>query len=101
MHVLAKAVAIVTLTLLSLAPFETAYGAPNCKKGIPCGNSCIAANKTCRIGTLPAATNPQRDNAAAPGPAARAAPLRAAPLPLAAGAALTRSPNELGADWVG
>ena len=22
-----------------------------CVKGIPCGNSCIAANKTCRIGT--------------------------------------------------
>ena len=22
-----------------------------CKKGIPCGNSCIAANRTCRIGT--------------------------------------------------
>jgi len=23
---------------------------PKCKKGIPCGNSCIAASKTCRIG---------------------------------------------------
>jgi len=23
---------------------------PRCKKGIPCGNSCIAANKTCRVG---------------------------------------------------
>lgn len=24
---------------------------PQCKKGKPCGNSCIAANKTCHIGT--------------------------------------------------
>ncbi|TJY63274.1 SH3 domain-containing protein [Sinimarinibacterium sp. CAU 1509] len=24
--------------------------AKNCKKGIPCGNTCIAANKTCHIG---------------------------------------------------
>lgn len=23
----------------------------NCKKGIPCGNSCIAADKVCRVGT--------------------------------------------------
>src|SRR5687768_4550801 len=23
----------------------------NCKKGIPCGNTCISATKTCRIGT--------------------------------------------------
>ena len=23
----------------------------NCKKGIPCGNTCIAANKVCRVGT--------------------------------------------------
>lgn len=29
---------------------------PNCKKGIPCGNSCIAATKTCRIGTTPPAS---------------------------------------------
>lgn len=25
--------------------------AKNCKKGIPCGNSCIAVGKTCRIGS--------------------------------------------------
>ena len=27
---------------------------PNCKKGIPCGNSCISASKVCRIGQAPA-----------------------------------------------
>src|SRR5688500_1538957 len=26
----------------------------NCKKGIPCGNTCIAATKTCRISSTPA-----------------------------------------------
>ena len=29
---------------------------PNCKKGKPCGNSCIAQNKTCRIGATPTPT---------------------------------------------
>lgn len=28
-----------------------------CKKGIPCGNSCIAANKTCRIQSVPTANS--------------------------------------------
>ncbi len=35
---------------------ETA--AANCKKGIPCGNSCIAANKVCRIGSSSATSQP-------------------------------------------
>jgi len=25
---------------------------PNCKKGKPCGNSCISRDKTCRIGLI-------------------------------------------------
>lgn len=29
-----------------------------CSKGIPCGNSCIAANKVCRVGTSPAPREP-------------------------------------------
>lgn len=39
-------------------PATDAAAAPNCRKGIPCGNSCIAANRTCRKGspsTAPAA----------------------------------------------
>ena len=39
----------------------------NCKKGIPCGNTCIAANKTCRVGTG-SATAP-RAEPRAPAPA--------------------------------
>ena len=38
------------LLLLAAAP-SIAQAQKNCKKGIPCGNSCIAANKTCRVGT--------------------------------------------------
>ena len=30
----------------------------NCKKGIPCGNSCISASKVCRIGSPTTPTNP-------------------------------------------
>jgi hypothetical protein len=36
--------------VLAATPFVTAE-AQNCKKGIRCGNTCIAANKTCRIGS--------------------------------------------------
>jgi hypothetical protein len=45
---------------------------PNCRKGIPCGNSCIAANKVCRIGSGSA-----RGDASAPNvsPAGAAQPL--------------------------
>ena len=31
--------------------FTSFSHAKNCRKGIPCGNSCISANKTCRIGS--------------------------------------------------
>ena len=33
---------------------DTAAAQRNCKKGIPCGNSCISADKVCRIGQAPA-----------------------------------------------
>jgi hypothetical protein len=45
---------------LSLLAVGNAAGQKNCRKGIPCGNTCIAANKVCRIGTpsAPPATQP-------------------------------------------
>lgn len=49
-----------------LAPLSLA--GQNCTKGIRCGNSCIAANKTCRIGTsspAPAYRPPASTGAAA------------------------------------
>ena len=40
------------LLAVGIAAFHgDAVAQKQCKKGIPCGNSCIAANKTCRIGT--------------------------------------------------
>ncbi|EPU3936565.1 hypothetical protein ACVWYD_003150 [Morganella morganii] len=41
----------VCLVALSPLLFLSDALAKNCKKGIPCGNSCISANKVCRIGT--------------------------------------------------
>ena len=49
---------------------------PNCKKGKPCGNTCIAQNKTCRVGA-PSAATPRP--AAAPAPAAQSLSGRSAP----------------------
>ena len=52
--------ALVTVLGLSLLVVSNAEGQKHCRKGIPCGNTCIAANKVCRIGTpsTPATTPP-------------------------------------------
>ena len=40
------------LAVLFLAlPLSAAEAQKRCKKGIPCGNTCISATRTCRIGT--------------------------------------------------
>ncbi len=38
-------------TFLSLLVVSNADAHKNCRKGTPCGNTCIAANKVCHIGT--------------------------------------------------
>lgn len=43
--------ALIFIALFLFTPLEAAVAQKNCKKGIPCGNSCISATKTCRIGT--------------------------------------------------
>jgi len=43
--------ALLTLLGLSLLLASNAEGQKNCRKGIPCGNTCIAANKVCHVGT--------------------------------------------------
>ena len=54
---------------LSLLAASDAKGQKNCRKGIPCGNACIAANKVCRIGTpsapLTTPPTPATDNSTA------------------------------------
>lgn len=52
------------LALLLLAP-ATVFAQKKCKTGIPCGGTCIAANKVCRVGSSPRAPSP----ASAPTPA--------------------------------
>lgn len=49
---------IVLVSLFILFASSTA-NAKNCKKGIPCGNSCISATKTCRIGTYSKPSEPK------------------------------------------
>ncbi len=43
--------ALFTCLGLSLLAVSNAEGQKNCRKGIPCGNTCIAANKVCHVGT--------------------------------------------------
>jgi len=38
------------IVLAALAMASTATAAPNCTKGVPCGNSCIAKDKVCHVG---------------------------------------------------
>jgi deoxyribonuclease-1 len=41
--------------LIFLVLVRSAEAQKNCTEGIPCGNSCISAEKTCRIGTTASA----------------------------------------------
>lgn len=55
MRTIARLAAAV-ITIVGIA--SPASAQRQCKKGIPCGNSCIAANRTCRVGTPAAASAP-------------------------------------------
>lgn len=64
--------------LFSLVLIRSAEAQKNCKKGIPCGNSCISADKTCRIGSTSSAPAPAYDPPArnvSPAPITAAAPV--------------------------
>jgi hypothetical protein len=55
--------------VVALVPLSELEAQRRCTKGIPCGNTCIAANKTCRIGSppsRPAPSTPARAASAAP-----------------------------------
>jgi deoxyribonuclease I len=41
--------AVILTVCLALVTISGAAEAANCKKGIPCGNSCISASKVCHI----------------------------------------------------
>lgn len=50
---------IVAVLLALLLPIASAEGQRNCSKGKPCGNTCIARDKTCRIGTPAGGATPR------------------------------------------
>lgn len=50
-----RLIRLVALTLLTPA---LVLAQKNCKKGIPCGGTCIAANKVCHVGTSTPAPAP-------------------------------------------
>lgn len=56
---------VVTVALL-LTLAATAEAQRVCKKGIPCGGSCISATKTCRVGTTTADTTSRRPQPTSP-----------------------------------
>jgi hypothetical protein len=59
---------IIVVAALALA--SAADATPNCTKGVPCGNACIAKGKVCHVGQGASA---QGAAAAAPAPSAAAA----------------------------
>ncbi len=77
-------VAIAAVLALSAG---SAFAAPNCKTGIPCGNSCISKDKVCHKGTTTASSAAP---VKAPAPAAAATPA-AKPAAAATPAATTKS----------
>ena len=62
----AWALSAVIVALLAFAPPTEAQ--KRCRKGIPCGNTCIAATKTCHVGSSGATTATPRTATAAPEP---------------------------------
>lgn len=74
--------AVVAVALITVAAVAS-EAQPNCRKGKPCGNTCIAQNRTCRVGPpSPASTTPR----AAPSQANRLVSAEeATPLPWLAG----------------
>jgi hypothetical protein len=87
--------ATVGLVLLGAALFTAAplHAQKNCRKGIPCGNSCISASKVCRIGSPAAEPMPRYD----PAPAARPAYVAPAPASRATTVAASAELNQ----WIG
>ncbi len=63
------------LLLATIAAFAAAPAAAqkNCKKGIPCGNTCISADKVCRIGGSSSTGSVAPQPLAAPAPPAAGA----------------------------
>ena len=62
--------AVFGMVAILTAGAQPAEAQRNCRKGIPCGNTCISASKVCRIGSGSARATAERPNP----PAARSNP---------------------------
>ena len=78
---------LILASVLALGVSVPAEAQKNCRKGIPCGNSCISASKVCRIGNPAAEPMPQYDPPAAPARPSYVAPAPITATPVAAGGA--------------
>lgn len=54
------------LSLVLLVSFPSIALAQTCRKGKPCGNTCIAQNRECHVGSGTARATPQSTRAATP-----------------------------------
>ena len=57
--------------VLTVAAPRFAFAQRNCKKGIPCGNSCISSSRICRIGSRPAPPSEPEPSAPPKSPSAK------------------------------
>jgi micrococcal nuclease len=76
------------LVVVGLSPASAS--AQRCSKGKPCGNTCIARNKTCHVGQGSAVWAPDADRAA-PTPDRETPPEASPPRPAVPGRAITKA----------
>jgi hypothetical protein len=76
---------LILASVLALGVSVPAEAQKNCRKGIPCGKSCISASKVCRIGSSAAEPMPRYDPPAAPARPSYVAPAPITATPAAAG----------------
>ena len=89
------------LTLGMLLTSATALEAQKrCTKGIPCGNTCIAASKTCRIGTPRQEPTRRVLPSVVRGDSARGAPANADTAQAREHGAASRDSTRVNAPWV-
>lgn len=81
---------LVVLASLCAIPLSLAGAQRNCRTGIPCGNTCISANRTCRVGTIPSAPTGAPTTQPVPG---APPPVPAAGLPQGAPESPTSAPT--------
>ena len=67
------------IVLVALAFASAASATPNCTKGVPCGNACIAKGKVCHVGQSGGASSASAASAASAGANASATAGKAAP----------------------